>query len=62
MTEFDVRCDTAVDVVNAGPSLTAAARRRRMHTRHAKRRLSRVFVTAAAVFATASLLSPLLLR
>ena len=58
MTEFDLRCDTAVDAVNARASLTAAARRRRMHHRQAKRRLTRVFVTAVVVFSAALLLAP----
>lgn len=58
MTDLDVRCHTAVDAVNAVPSLTAAARRRRMHHRHAKRRLTRVGVSATLVFAAAILLAP----
>lgn len=39
-------------------SLDAAARRRRMHRRHAKRRLTRVGVVAATVFFAAILLTP----
>ncbi len=58
MTDFDLRCDTAVDVVNAGNSLTAAARRRRMHHRQAKRRLSRVVASAVVVFGSALMLAP----
>lgn len=40
------------------PSRDAVARRRRMHRRQAKRRLSRVFTVAVAVFTAASLLRP----
>ena len=58
MTKYALRSDTAVDVVNAVSSLTAAARRRRMHHRHARRRLTGVFVTASVVFASATLLTP----
>jgi soluble lytic murein transglycosylase-like protein len=58
MTKYALRSDTAVDVVNAVSSLTATARRRRMHHRHAKRRLTSVFVTASVVFASATLLTP----
>jgi len=58
MTKYELRSDTAVDAVNAVPSLTAAARRRRMHHRHARRRLTGVFVTASVVFASATLLTP----
>src|SRR5215211_2952733 len=58
MNKFDLRSDIAVDVVNAVPSLAAAARRRRMHHRHAKRRLTQVFVAASFVFASAAMLTP----
>lgn len=58
MTDFDLRCDTAVDAVNAAPSLTASARRRRMHHRQARRRLTRVAVSAVVVFGAALLLAP----
>lgn len=58
MNKFDLRSDIAVDVVNAVPSLAAAARRRRMHRRHAKRRLTQVFVTSSLVFAAAALFTP----
>ncbi len=46
--------DTAVAV----RSLEARARRRRMHRRFAKRRLSKVFVGAAVVFALALVITP----
>jgi soluble lytic murein transglycosylase-like protein len=39
-------------------SLDAAARRRRMHRRHAKRRLTRIGVVAFAIFAAAHVLTP----
>ena len=58
MSKYALRSDTAVDVVNAVPSLIAAARRRRMHRRSARRRLTGVFVTASVVFASATLLTP----
>lgn len=58
MTKYALRSDTAVDVVNAVHSLTAAARRRRMHHRHAKQRLTGVLVTASVVLASATLLTP----
>ncbi len=46
--------DGAVEV----PSLDARARRRRMHRRFAKRRLTRVFMAAGAVFSLAIALTP----
>jgi soluble lytic murein transglycosylase-like protein len=58
MTKYALRSDTAVDVVNAVPSLIAAARRRRMHHRYARRRLTGVFATASLILGSAILLAP----
>lgn len=46
------------DSTNKVPSRDAMARRRRMHRRHAKRRVTNVFVTAAVVFTLAVLATP----
>ncbi len=46
------------DSTNKVPSRGAVARRQRMHRRHAKRRLTKVFVAAAVVFTLAVLVTP----
>lgn len=50
--------DTVPPAVDGKGSMDAMARRRRMHHRHAKRRLTRVGVSAATVFALAIVLTP----
>lgn len=47
-----------INPLDGSASLDASARRRRMHRRHAKRRLTRVAVVATVVFASAMLLAP----
>lgn len=47
-----------INPLDGSASLDASARRRRMHRRQAKRRLTRVAVVATVVFASAMLLSP----
>ncbi len=49
---------TSFDLLDGRLSLDATARRRRMHRRHAKRRLTRVGIVAATVFSAALLLTP----
>eukprot|EP01012_Entosiphon_sulcatum_P023385 TRINITY_DN28388_c0_g1_i1.p1 TRINITY_DN28388_c0_g1~~TRINITY_DN28388_c0_g1_i1.p1 ORF type:complete len:268 (+),score=20.00 TRINITY_DN28388_c0_g1_i1:660-1463(+) len=46
------------DPSDTGPSRDAEARRRRMYRRQARRRLSKVAVTAAVVFSAAAMLRP----
>ncbi len=46
------------DSTNKVPSRGAVARRQRMHRRHAKRRLTKVFVAAAVVFTAAGVITP----
>ena len=46
------------DSTNTVPNRDAVARRRRMHRRHAKRRLTKVFVAAAIVFTAAVIVTP----
>lgn len=47
-----------INPLDGAASLDAAARRRRMHRRQAKRRLTRVAVVAAGVFTAAAMLAP----
>ena len=47
-----------IDSTDKVPSRDAVARRRRMHRRHAKRRVKNVFVTTAVVFTLAVLAAP----
>src|SRR6187549_1278472 len=49
---------TATNDSEGNVSLEAASRRRRMHRRYAKRRLTRIGFVAFAVFASAHLLTP----
>ena len=46
------------DSTDKAPSRDAVARRRRMHRRHAKRRLTNVFVAATVVFTLAVMVTP----
>ena len=46
------------DSTDKVPNRDAVARRRRMHRRHAKRRLTNVFVAAAVVFTAAVMVTP----
>ena len=46
------------DSTDKVPNRDAVARRRRMHRRHAKRRLTNVFVAAAVVFTAAVIVTP----
>jgi len=48
----------STDSTDKVPSRDAVARRRRMHRRHAKRRLTNVFVAAAVVFTAAVIVTP----
>ena len=58
MNDDNQYSDSAVDIVNAGPSLAAAARRRRMHLRTSRRRIVRASITASLVFAAAMMITP----